>query len=307
MKKTGIIICLLLASIYNVFGQDTNIKPFVEPLLSTTWGQDAPYYNMCPTRTNSSGNPQHCRVGCIACAMGQIMYYHQYPETGTGSKSYTFIVSVSANFGATHYDWENMLTDYLGTYNDEQVSAVATLLYHCGVAVGMIYGLSSSYTNTFTNIPNAFTQYFRYDPESIRYVKRDDYSKEEWLQMIYENLSEGLPVFYSGTSSTLGRHAFVIDGYNTEGKLHINWGWYGQRNGYYDIDLKETGIDFNQQQYMVIGIKPIEQSTAISNIPTSEINYTIYSIDGRKITTSNEIPNLQKGIYIINGKKTIIK
>ena len=307
MKRTNIILCLLFSSMLCCFGQ--TVKPSVAPLLTTTWGQDSPYYNLCPTRNNSSGEPQHCRVGCIACAMGQIMYYHQYPEVGQGSKSYTFIVSASADFGSTHYDWGNMLTDYLSTYTDDQASAVATLLYHCGVSVGMIYGLSSSYTFSFDNVADAFTQYFRYDPDAIRYVKRENYTKDEWLQMIYENLSEGLPIFYSGTSSTLGGHAFVIDGYDTEGKVHINWGWYGQRNGFYDIDLSETGIDFNQRQSMVIGIKPIEQTTAITDIDVNKTteNYTIYSLDGRKITTGNTIPNLNKGIYIINGKKVIIK
>lgn len=290
----------------SIFGQTTSLKTSVEPLLRTTWGQDTPYHSMCPTRTNSKGEQQHCRVGCVACAMGQIMYYHQHPKTGKGQKSYTFIVSASADFGSTHYDWENMLENYTATHSPQQDTAVATLLYHCGVSVSMIYGLTASYTNTFNTVSNALKEYFRYDEQSIRYVKRSDFSKEEWLQMIYENLSEGLPIFYSGSSKSLGGHAFVIDGYDEEGKVHINWGWYGQRNGYYDIDLNEAGIDFNEQQSMVVGIKPVGQSSAINSILTSK-NHTIYTIDGRKITANKQIQDLQKGIYIVNGKKIIIK
>ena len=304
---------MLICPMQSIFGQTTNLKTSVEPLLKTTWGQDAPYHSMCPTRTNSKGEQQHCRVGCVACAMGQIMYYHQHPKTGKGQKSYTFIVSASADFGSTHYDWGNMLENYTATHSPQQDTAVATLLYHCGVSVSMIYGLTASYTNTFNTVSNALKEYFRYDGQSVRYVKRSDFpSKEEWLQMIYENLSEGLPVFYSGSSKSLGAHAFVIDGYDEEGKVHINWGWYGQRNGYYDIDLNEAGVDFNEQQSMVIGIKPADDGTGISPIEfststTENPNYTIYSIDGRKIAETAQKPFLNKGIYIINGKKIVIK
>ena len=62
----------------------------VYPLLGNTkWNQSAPYNNMCPTFSNN-GTTQRAVTGCVATAMAQVMYYHRWPETGTGSNTYTF-------------------------------------------------------------------------------------------------------------------------------------------------------------------------------------------------------------------------
>ena len=82
----------------------------VSPLIATNWNQTAPFNNLCP----GSGNTKSA-VGCVATAMAQVMKYHNWPTTGTGSYSYycyngTYDYGMlSANFGATTYDWNNML------------------------------------------------------------------------------------------------------------------------------------------------------------------------------------------------------
>ncbi|MBR1469749.1 MAG: C10 family peptidase [Prevotella sp.] len=298
-------ICILLCPALTLSGQ-TTIKAYVEPLLTTAWGQDAPYYNMCPTKTNGSGEEQHCRVGCVACAMGQVMNYYQYPEVGKGSWTDIFNSAATANFGETHYDWTNMRDTYVGNYSDKEAEAVATLLYHCGVAVNMIYGLqsSSTFTSFANNLTTALTRYFGYESKGLRSVSRSQYTKEAWLQLIYETLSAGQPIIYSGNSTLMGGHTWVIDGYDEDGKLHMNWGWYGRSNGYYDIDLTEIGLDFNQKQSMIIGIRPPADANAINLPACSEKTSEIYTIDGRRCTSAGNLP---KGIYIINKKKVIIK
>lgn len=312
MRKCIISVWIFVCPILAVVGQ-TTIKESVEPLLKTAWGQDAPYNNMCPTKTNDSGEQQHCRVGCVACAMGQVMNYYQYPEVGIDSWTNIFNSSLTANFGETHYNWTNMRNSYIGSYTDDEAEAVATLLYHCGVSVNMIYGLQSSATFTAfaNNMVSALTRFFGYEQEGLRSVNRSQYTKEAWLQLIYENLSAGYPIIYSGNSATMGGHTWVIDGYNNEGKVHINWGWNGISNGYYDIDLTEPGFDFNKSQSMVIGIRPPSTATSIK-IQTNDFSYPdgknidIYTIDGRKCSTT-DVNDLPKGIYIINRKKIIIK
>ena len=69
--------------------------------------------------------------------MAQIMKYWNYPEQGTGFKSYDHETygTLSANFGGTYYNWNAMPT-YVNNPNE----AVAELMYHCGVAVEMGYG-----------------------------------------------------------------------------------------------------------------------------------------------------------------------
>ncbi|MBQ4376502.1 MAG: C10 family peptidase, partial [Bacteroidales bacterium] len=76
----------------------------VGPLLTTEWGQSPVYNDMCPVIEEN-----HCKAGCVATAMSQIMRYWGYPQQGTGSHSYTHesLGSISANFETT-YDWANM-------------------------------------------------------------------------------------------------------------------------------------------------------------------------------------------------------
>lgn len=84
----------------------------VYPLLGNTkWNQSAPYNNMCPTFSNN-GTTQRAATGCVATAMAQVMYYHRWPVTGTGSNSYTFNLNsdeqqpltLSTDFSRSRYD-----------------------------------------------------------------------------------------------------------------------------------------------------------------------------------------------------------
>jgi hypothetical protein len=278
-------------------------KSSVQPLLKTTWSQSAPYNQYCPTKTNSSGEQENCPVGCVALAIGQIMKYHNYPETGKGSKSYQPLgvgAVISDDFENTQYKWSLMKNSYtrFGStkfYTDEEADAVATMLFHAGVSVGTIYALSGSSAFAYGNIPRDLVENFRYSEDSIRYVSRADYTKEEWMNLIYNELSMGRPVFYAGNSPTFGGHAFVIDGYDSTGRVHINWGWRGSDDGYYDIDLTEGENNYSKNQSMVIGIMPPSGTeTAISQPETEErVIEKIFNANG--IQTDR----LQRGMNII--------
>ena len=280
-------------------------KTSVGPMLKTTWGQGAPYNSLCPTKVNKiTKKEQHCPVGCVALALGQIMYYHAYPKMGKGRNAYKSFFdkdSVIAEFGKTEYKWEKMLTAYPFNYTGESVKAVATLLFHCGVAVGMIYQLGGSSAFAYSNIPRDMIDYFRYEPDGIRYLSRQNYTKVEWMELIYNELSNGRPIFYSGNSDSQGGHAWVLDGYNEKGEVHINWGWKGKDNGYFDpdLDVDDKTLDFKHHQAMIIGIKP-PSATAIT-APTVQKSASsgegeiigIYGIDGTRR------PQLGKGVNII--------
>ena len=115
--------------------------PIVQPLLGDiSWGQGAPYNDMCPTYTATDGIT-HYYVGCVATATTQIMRYHQYPIQGSGTKTITVGgQQYSADFGGTTYDWEHMLPTYANvTASDLERTAVATLAAHFGIAVDMEY------------------------------------------------------------------------------------------------------------------------------------------------------------------------
>ena len=278
-------------------------KSSVQPLLKTTWSQSAPYNQYCPTKTNSSGEQENCPVGCVALAIGQIMKYHNYPETGKGSKSYQPLgvgAVISADFENTQYKWSLMKNSYtrFGStkfYTDEEADAVATMLFHAGVSVGTSYALSGSSAFAYGNIPRDLVENFRYSEDSIRYVSRADYTKEEWMNLIYNELSMGRPVFYAGNSPTFGGHAFVIDGYDSTGRVHINWGWRGSDDGYYDIDLTEGENNYSKNQSMVIGIMPPSGTETAISQPEAEERVIEKIFNANGIQTDR----LQRGMNII--------
>lgn len=285
-------------------------KSSVQPLLKTTWGQNAPYNQYCPTRANSSGEQENCPVGCVALALGQIMKYYNYPETGKGYKSYQpfgLSEAISADFENTQYKWKLMKNSYtrLGSYksySDEEADAVATLLFHAGVSVGTIYALSGSSAFAYSNIPRDMVENFRYEEEGIRYVSRSDYDKEEWMELIFNELSNGRPIFYAGNSPTYGGHAFVLDGYDATGKVHINWGWRGSDDGYYDIDLLEGENDYCDNQSMVIGIMP--PSDINSTITSESVEQAIVAIYN---ASGVQMDGMQKGMNIVKYSDGTIK
>ena len=203
----------------------------LDPMIKTHWNQDYPYNNLCPWLDEGYRG----YTGCVATAMAQVMKYHEWPERGTGSHTYTDPncgQTLSANFGETTYRWDLMPNDYDGSWTDEQIEAVATLMAHCGVAVEMMYQPdgSGAYSG---DVPGALVNYFGYAKDIIR-RDRDYYTQSEWIEMMKADLDAGRPVYYHG-QSTGGGHAFVIDGYNTDGYFHVNWGWGSQSDDYYQL------------------------------------------------------------------------
>lgn len=235
----------------------------VSPLLGEiNWDQSTPYNNMCPSIDGKTSV-----TGCVATAMAMILKYHEYPTKGIGSHSYTTKsgIKCSFDFESTTFDWKNMLPQYSKVeYNETQAKAVAELMYACGVSVEMEYSPleSGAYSN---NVPSALVNFFGYN-KNLGYVSRNYFSTSEWMEMLKTELSSKRPVYYSASSSEVG-HAFVIDGYDKDDMVHVNWGWDGYNNGYFDIsslDPTSTGIGggsgngggFTNYQSMIIGIQP---------------------------------------------------
>ena len=224
----------------------------IAPLLTTLWNQDYPYNAYCPT---GHGGPQgHAYAGCVATAMSMVMKYWNWPIQGNGEHSYTpdGYPTQTVNFGATTYDWANMPN----SCNNSNYQAVATLMYHCGVSVDMMYGGGSSGAYS-QDVPPAIANYFRYTDQAVR-KDRDLFSKFDWEEMLIASLEEGFPLYYSGSDDT-GGHAFACCGYReSDRKFYFNWGWSGSLNNYYAIDALNTGWNgsFNQGQAAIFDYIP---------------------------------------------------
>lgn len=235
----------------------------VDYLVQTRWNQDpAPYNSMCPADPQGPGG--HVYVGCVATAMAQLMNYWKYPAQGQGSHSYYCpgYGTQSVNFGATTYDWDNMLNSYsAGSYSPEQGNAVALLGYHCGVAVDMQYdGVEGSGTDSGL-VPNAIKNYFKYST----YAQLISYSNlNYWQNTLKEQFDLGWPVYYSGYSSE-GGHAFVCDGYNDANYFHFNWGWGGYKDNWFIIG----DIEYSSGMRAVINFVPTDVYLNTAQAPTN--------------------------------------
>lgn len=273
----------------------------VNALVQTQWDQNGVYYysggqihifelynNLCPYDYTAG---ERTVTGCVATAMAQIMKYWGYPSQGIGSHSYTpsnrpDLGVQSANFGETTYQWADMPNKLSMTSNSTQINAVATLMYHCGVSVDMMYdisdnGGSGAYAE---DIPYALNHYFNYKATAnIKY--KNSYSTNVWISMLKTELDAGRPIQYSGSGT--GGHAFICDGYDNSNNFHFNWGWSGANDGYYALTNLNPGSGgsggggyvFNNNQSAIFGIEPASSIPAPTNL-----TYTLSGLNDITLT-----------------------
>jgi len=212
------------------------------------WDQGT-YYN---AYTPVDENGDHTPTGCIATAIGQIMRYWKYPDVGIGEHCYTpeehpEYGEQCANFGETTYDWENMpLT--LTSEND----AVAEALYHIGVSVDMDYSPEGS----GAWYGDSLKRYFGY--KLYIYSFPDIFIHEE----MHKFLDNGLPLLVAGSPSSGVGHAYILDGYDSDGYYHANLGWGGYSNGKY---LITDVVDYNTTSYLVAAPSDPSEQVEISD------------------------------------------
>ena len=252
-------------------------------LVSTRWNQDSPYNLYCPQYSGGPGG--RCYAGCVATAMSQIMKYWNHPLQGQGSltynsggsQGYPYFPGLSANFGATTYDWDNMPNSLTNSSAQIEKEAVGTLMYHCGVAVHMNYAPDGSGAQS-SDVPGAISNYFKYTNQAT-HRERTTYSYADWYNMLREHIDMGWPVYYSGcdNGNPIGCHAFVCDGYDDAGLMHWNFGWGG---------VGDTFIDFDEIEYSasrdaaVFNFVPAEVYNGTPKAPT---NFTVTPVANNEL------------------------
>lgn len=238
----------------------------VNPLIESKWSQSSYYNVLCPYDDEEE---EYCLTGCVATAMAQVMNYWEYPEIGKGFHSYNHETygTISANFGATEYQWD-VMPNVLFSVD----SAVSELMFSCGVSVDMKYGVHGSSAQVISAISPieqctefALKEYFGYD-NNLTGIQRMYYSITEWKNILKNELNNNRPIIYAGKNLS-GGHAFVCDGYDSFDYFHFNWGWGGSCDGYFFLDgLSPSGGEgYNYCQHAIIGIQP----------PSDYINYEL--------------------------------
>ena len=246
----------------------------IAPLITTKWDQATPYWNECPQFMNSDDEADGYELaytGCVATSMSQLMNFYKYPEqTSQVIPAYSFTYS-DGNYNystvqmpelpITTFDWAHMRDTYTGAEDEVYTSAVAHLMFYVGCALKSQYGVSA--TGAYTDdIPKAFGL-FGY---GSKLAYRNDYTQEVWDNMVYQELAAGRPMIYNGTAGSGGGHSFICDGYEYGNYFHINWGWGGMGNGYFQLAIMNpyaSGIGgsssaegYNMKQNIVYNVIP---------------------------------------------------
>ena len=201
------------------------IKRKVEPLLTCKWSQYDPFNKYTPL-----SNGQHTPTGCVATATAQVMFYNKWPKNRP--QDYIASTGDDAKKSATYW-WDEMknTTNEMGTEQSRQ--AVGVLMSDIGKAVNMRYYYRGSDSN-LQYACNALRDKFDY---TVRYLDKNFLPANDFLNEVMQEISDGYPVLVVG-----GPHAFVYDGYDEQGLIHTNWGWGGENDGYFDINIVTLNV-----------------------------------------------------------------
>ncbi|HOF45395.1 MAG TPA: C10 family peptidase [Bacteroidales bacterium] len=230
-------------------------NPYLDPLITTRWNQDVFYNTYCPFDPTIAINDQRSVVGCVALTMAVLRDYYRYPTKGVGGVSYypTYQDGVpvyprqTVDFSKQTYNYD-AITDQPNNYNGE----LAKLIYHCGVSALITYGygydpadpgMPNGTSGNGENAVRAFRNNWNFDErvhivdaEAILLGNNANYTK--WGDTLKTELNKLRPIYYSATTAEgAAGHAWILDGYDAQNLFHMNWGWGGFGNGYYQLNF----------------------------------------------------------------------
>ena len=201
------------------------IKRKVEPLLTCKWSQYDPFNKYTPL-----SNGQHTPTGCVATATAQVMFYNKWPKNRP--QDYIASTGDDAKKSATYW-WDEMKNTTNEMRTEQSRQAVGVLMSDIGKAVHMRYYYRGSDSN-LQRACNALRDKFDY---TVRYLDKNFLPANDFLNEVMQEISDGYPVLVVG-----GPHAFVYDGYDEQGLIHTNWGWGGENDGYFDINIVTLNV-----------------------------------------------------------------
>ncbi|MBK8806015.1 MAG: C10 family peptidase [Bacteroidales bacterium] len=263
----------------------------IPQLLETNWNQSGVFNDSCPGK-----NP----AGCVAIAMAQIIRYHAIPGKGEGSNSYSHwnYGILTANFGNTTYDWDKI--PYSPSYSD---AAVSQFVYHCGISINMAYSSSGSAASSLDVRP-ALVNNFKFTRNSS-YISFANYNIDSLVFLLHNELSKSRPIFFAGVVS-VGPHALVIDGFDSQNYFHFNFGWGGYYNGYYSLDSEVVAASGKNNCSAVIGIRPRVIPELINTSLVQELQDEQQMV-GNTYGKANEINHYRDVVEDMSGNEAYYK
>ena len=301
--------------------------PRVDPIVETKWGQSTAGGNVCynyytPRFVGSTvhwdaGNAANYVCGCVATALAQFLRTREYPTTGIGTGSDLVDVlekdssgniinssyNISRNFRGGDdsggvYPWSEMpLNPSSSTLAQRQ--NIGRLTYDCGVSVNMSYSNRGSGTDTLV-CKNALVDVFNY-ANAIKGYRNPGGELVGYglYEMVNPNLDAGIPTLL-GITGPSGGHAIVCDGYGYNLSTlyhHLNMGWSGSSDAWYDLPNIGTWANFDQVYKCVYNIFETGTGEIISGRIVDELGVPLSNVvvaaDGVSTSTDG------RGIYAL--------
>ncbi len=222
---------------------------WVDKLIQSQWSQSTVGGQYC----YNYYTPNHYVCGCVATAFAQVIRYHQHPTTGIGVHSFSVTVDGGTQTLSTRggngsggaYNYANMPLIPADGCTAAQREAIGALCYDCGVTVHMNYGASGSGAQIYY-VKVAMTDTFGYANAVYASSYPNNFAEQDLNNMVNTNLDAGYPVQLGIYGD--GGHAVIADGYGyNSGTLyhHINMGWAGSADAWYDLPNIGTGYNFD--------------------------------------------------------------
>ena len=247
-------ISLLFLFLSSVIGNAQDI----EPLLKSSWHQEAPFNNYIPNQM---------KAGCGPIAVAQILNYYKEPTQGFGHVT----LYNDLDYSNKKIDYNLILNDYRNSnYTSEQADAVANLVWHVAAAMTVKYHEDNNATENNRMVWGI--QKYLHISQKCRFRLRKFYSTEQWTQMLDKQLESGRPVYYRGRAfryqcdkNGIG-HIYVIDRKNKDGLYHANFGHASEKQDkYVSLDIinqsdgtypGDYGVYYNWEQGMATDLYP---------------------------------------------------
>lgn len=296
----------------------------VPVLIPSRWNQGDPYNLFTPEYKDDNGNMQpHSATGCVATAMAQVMYFWKWPQEACKTiPSYSSSWNMQRTLPELEpytFDWDSMTDTYSSSSSQKSKEAVAMLMKYVGHSIQMGYGPASGAGTGMP--PYALKTFYDYD-QNLYHAIHDNYTFQEWEDLIYSELAAGRPVLISGDNSDLtGGHEWVCDGYDGNGCFHQNWGWGGMSDGYFVLTVMQpdnqgiggsTSSDgYSMSHSIVVGLQPsymaggepgtLDERLAITSIKPGKSTYTRKSVDSEfTLTVSYDVKSNLPTQYVFD-------
>ena len=305
-------------------------------LLKSQWTQDYPYNQLCPRDPYYSN--AYSYAGCPAIAMGQIINYLQTTQDTRFTDEDDYYHDYAARQYYIDDDWEtlgfpsfpdlNVMLDSVDAIfqRGEELPDLlkAAVVFACGTACKQIY--TSEGSGTF-HVDQAYEAYKRFGFEECLLFREPT---EEMFEILISNLQDGYPAHLAveNPAGTVG-HNVVVDGYReSDGKFHVNFGYGGSLDNWYDIPDPNFYYGMTKLEGIIVNIIPTEPSAVnealcqqslevypnpcsdvlyLKNIPSEMVDYSIFNVLGQQVATgcsdgTINVAELEKGIYFLQIK-----